>query len=298
MLFEFLALAAACCWAIASLFSATAARHLGAFAFSRWRMACVSVMLWSVSLISGGWHSLNMDGASVMALSGVIGIFIGDTALFAAMNTLGPRRAVVLFASHSVFSVVLGYLILGETLQGLTLVGCALVASGVMGAVFFGRREGETHHWEADNGKLAVGIGLGLMSALCQASATLMVKPVMQGDIDAVSASAVRMTTALTLHLLFLFSGARLAKAVKPISWPVLAQVAANAFLSMGVGMTLILYALRYGEVGLVAMLSSVSPVLILPLLWLVQKKPPAKGAWLGALVTVLGAMLIVSRST
>lgn len=296
MLFESLALAAACCWAVASLFSASAARHLGAFAFSRWRMACVSLMLWSVSLASGGWQSLDSGSIEVMALSGLVGIFIGDTALFAAMNCLGPRRAVVLFACHSLFSVLLGYLVLGETLKGLTLVGCMLVASGVMGAVLFGRREGESHHWEQDNGKLAVGVALGLLSALCQASATLMVKPVMAGDIDAVSASAVRMSTALGLHLLLLWSGAAIAKARLPINWAVLGKVAINGFLSMGVGMTLILYALRYGEVGLVAMLSSVSPVLILPLLWVVQKRAPAKGAWLGAMVTVIGTMLIVSR--
>ncbi|WP_336391107.1 DMT family transporter [Gallaecimonas xiamenensis] len=296
LLFESLALGAAACWACASLLSAPAARHLGAFAFSRWRMASVSLMLWSLSLLTGGWQSLSAGPAGIMMLSGLLGIFIGDTALFAAMNRLGPRRATVLFAGHSLFSVVLGFLLLGETLAGQALLGCSLVATGVMGAVFFGRREGERHHWEQDNGKVAVGVALGVLSAFCQASATLMVKPVMATDIDAVSASAVRMSTALGAHLLLLWSGARVARPIQAINWRILAMVALNGFLAMGVGMTLILIALRYGEVGLVAMLSSVSPVLILPLLWWVQKRPPAKGAWLGALATVLGTMLIVSR--
>ena len=38
MHYEWLALAAALLWAIASLLSVQPASHLGAFAFSRWRM--------------------------------------------------------------------------------------------------------------------------------------------------------------------------------------------------------------------------------------------------------------------
>ena len=56
--FDLLALGAAACWAVGSIMSVTPARHLGAFAFSRWRMLMVAVMLWSVSLLTGGWHSL------------------------------------------------------------------------------------------------------------------------------------------------------------------------------------------------------------------------------------------------
>ncbi|MFC7001597.1 EamA family transporter [Pseudobowmanella zhangzhouensis] len=58
--------------------------------------------------------------------------------------------------------------------------------------------------------------------------------------------------------------------------------------------MTLILQALRYGDVGLVAMLSSVSPVIVLPLLWLAYKRAPGFGAWAGAALTVIGTTLIL----
>lgn len=294
--YDFLALAAAACWAVASLLSANAARHLGAFAFSRWRMFCVSLMLWSVALLGGGWASLSPHSLGIMAISGLIGIFIGDTALFAAMNRLGPRRAGVLFATHALFSALLGYLVFGETITGLTLLGCLLLVGGVMTAIFFGKRGNDTHAWEQDNGNPWPGIGLGLLSALCQSVATLMVKPVMMGEIDPVAASAVRMSTAFVAHLALLWCGLVVARPLRAINWPVFGMVALNAFLAMGVGMTLILLALRYGEVGMVAMLSSVSPVLVLPLLWLVMKRRPANGAWLGALATVVGTGLIVAR--
>ncbi|GHA20099.1 DMT family transporter [Oceanisphaera arctica] len=297
--YDYLALAAAACWAVASLLSANAARHLGAFAFSRWRMFCVSLMLWSVALLTGGWSSLSSHGLSIMAISGLIGIFIGDTALFAAMNRLGPRRAGVLFATHSLFSALLAYLVFGEVIAGWTLVGCFLLVGGVMTAIFMGKRSNETHAWEQDNGSPWPGIALGLVSALCQSVATLMVKPVMMSEIDPldpVSASAVRMSAAFLAHLALLWCGLSVAKPLRHINWSIFGMVAMNAFLAMGVGMTLILLALRHGEVGMVAMLSSVSPVLVLPLLWLIMKRRPANGAWLGALATVIGTLLIVAR--
>ena len=297
--YDYLALAAAACWAVASLFSAHAARHLGAFAFSRWRMACVSLMLWAAAFITGGAHTLGGSNLSMMAASGLIGIFIGDTALFAAMNRLGPRRASVLFATHALFSAVLAYLIFGEIIAGWTLVGCLLLVGGVMLAIFMGKRADDTHIWEQDNGRLWIGIALGLLAALCQSIATLMMKPVMMDTliaVDPISASAVRMSTALFAHLLLLWCGWHVAKPLQSINWSILAVVATNALLSMGVGMTLILVALRHGEVGMVAMLSSVSPVLVLPLLWLLMKRRPALGAWLGAAITVIGTILIVAR--
>jgi drug/metabolite transporter (DMT)-like permease len=64
----------------------------------------------------------------------------------------------------------------------------------------------------------------------------------------------------------------------------------------MGVGMSLILLALKHGNVGLVAILSSVTPVLVLPLLWLRLKRAPAPGAWLGAGFAVLGTALVLLR--
>jgi drug/metabolite transporter (DMT)-like permease len=56
------------------------------------------------------------------------------------------------------------------------------------------------------------------------------------------------------------------------------------------------LLALKHGDVGLVAILSSVSPVVVLPLLWWRLGRAPAPGAWLGAGMAVLGTGLVLLR--
>ena len=71
---------------------------------------------------------------------------------------------------------------------------------------------------------------------------------------------------------------------------------ALTAFLGLGVGMTLLLYGLAGGKVGIVATLSATSPVLILPLLWLRTGQRPAPGAWAGAVLVVAGMGLIFLR--
>lgn len=293
--YEWLALGAATCWAVASLSGAPASAHLGAFAFTRWRMLFASLLLAALATWRGGWATLPASGLGVLAVSGLVGIFVGDSALFACMNRLGPRRSGVLFATHSLFSAVLAWWWLGETLSGRVLLGAVLMVGGVMTAIALGKRTDETHHWEQVKGRWWVGVALGLLAALGQALATLMVKPLMTTGVDPVAASAVRMLTALAAHAVFRASGATLAKPLNPMTRAVLWRTAWNAALAMGLGMTLILWALQGGSAGLVAVLSSVSPVLLLPLLWLVYQRRPAPGAWAGALLTVVGGALILS---
>ena len=295
MSYEWLALAAAFLWAISSLVSVTPARHLGSFAYSRWRMGCTAFMLSTMALINGGWFTVSSVHLTPMMLSGLIGIFIGDTALFACMNRMGPRQAGLLFSCHAVFSAIIGYFLFSEIMQGLELLGAVLVFSGVLIAIFFGKRKQDQHDWESIKGNVWVGISLGLLAALCQALGGIIAKPVMQTAVDPIAASAIRMVTAFAAHSVFRLSGAKLAKPIKPITLRIFGITALNGFLAMAVGMTLILYALRDGNVGMVALLSSTTPIMVLPILWFYIKQRPNKFAWFGALLAVLGTGLIVS---
>jgi drug/metabolite transporter (DMT)-like permease len=294
--YDLLALGAAACWALGSVTSASPARHLGAFAFTRWRMLMVAVMLWTMSFATGGWQRLPLTVWGMVTLSGLIGIFIGDTALYAAMNRLGPRRAGVLFATHAVFSALLGFWLLGERMSAQALAGASLTVAGVMVAILLGRHKQESHAWEADLGHVGTGVLLGLLSALCQAVGALIIKPVMVGNVDPIAASALRVTVACAAHFVLLGLGFAAARDQHAPTRRVLAQTALNGFIAVGVGMTLLLMALKGGGIGMVAILSSVSPVLVLPLLWLHLGRAPAPGAWLGAALTVLGTALILSR--
>ena len=285
---------AALSWAVGSLFSAAASSQMGAFAFTRWRLFFALTLLWALALFTGQWRTLDSANVALLALSGFIGIFIGDTALFACMNRLGPRRSGVLFATNAIFSTLLAWLFLGETLWGWTLVGGGLLVSGVMVAIVWGRRESEIHAWENTRGALMTGVLLGLLAAGCQSLATLMIKPLMASGVDAVAASAVRTSASFLAHLALLWARAKVAQVQNPLNAKTLFNTWASAAVAMALGMTLILQALHTGQANLVGIFSSLTPILLLPLLWAVYRRRPAWGAWGGAVMAVAGAALIL----
>ena len=292
--FEWLALAAAFLWAIASLMSVKPAQHLGSFAYSRWRMGCTAVILSSMAWFTGGWSTVETELVTPMMLSGLIGIFIGDTALFACLNRMGPRQAGLLFSCHAVFSAILGYFLFSESMNSGELIGSALVFGGVLTAIFFGRRGQANNQLEAIKGTVWIGVALGITAAICQALGGIIAKPVMQTNIDPVAASAIRMITAFVAHSVFRSTGAKLSRVLNPMNGQIFAITAVNGFLAMAVGMTLILYALQEGNVGMVALLSSTTPIMLLPILWLYTKQRPNAYAWVGAIVAVVGTGILV----
>jgi drug/metabolite transporter (DMT)-like permease len=292
--YEWLALAAALLWAVSSLLSVVPAKHLGTFSYSRWRMGCTSVILTVMALSTGGWSSVNQEHLIPMALSGLIGIFVGDTALFACFNRMGPRQAGLLFSCHAVFSALLGFYIFDETMTELEFIGSTLVFLGVVTAIFFGKKSKSNHQLEIVNGNIWVGVGLGLISTFCQAMGGILAKPVMQTDIDPIAASSIRMIAAFVAHSLLLVLGVKLVRSTHAMTWRVFMITALNGFLAMAVGMTLILYALRDGNVGMVALLSSTTPIMLLPILWLYTKQRPNPYAWLGAILAVSGTGILV----
>ncbi|ARR43244.1 EamA family transporter [Vibrio campbellii] len=292
--YEWLALCAAFLWAVSSLISVVPAQHLGAFAYSRWRMGCTAVILSTMAWITGGWLSVSVGHITPMMASGLIGIFIGDTALFACLNRMGPRQAGLLFSCHAVFSAILGYFLFSESMTGMELIGAALVFSGVVMAIFYGRRGQTSNALEEIKGNVWIGVGLGLTAAMCQALGGIIAKPVMQTSVDPVAASAIRMISAFVAHCALWLIGAKVARATRTITWKVFGITALNGFLAMAVGMTLILYALREGNVGMVALLSSTTPIMLLPLLWVYTKKRPNRFAWFGAALAVIGTGILV----
>ncbi|WP_448204354.1 EamA family transporter [Azospirillum sp. sgz302134] len=289
------ALGAALCWAAGGLIAIGPVRAIGPVAFNRLRMAIVFTGLAAASTLLGTWGTLDLRAAAILALSGAVGIVMGDTALFWALGRLGPRRNVVVYATNAPLTALLGWLVLDEALGPWTALGIGLVTIGVMLAVFF-RSGAQTHDWETVRGHLLVGVTVCLLAACCQAAGSVIARPVMAAGADPIAAAAVRVGTSGLL----LFGGALLpgqSLRFGPGLTPrVAAQVAMNGAIGLGLGMTLLLIGLAHGNAGVVATLSATSPVLILPMLWALTRQIPGPGAWAGAAVAVLGVALIVNR--
>ena len=135
-------------------------------------------------------------------------------------------------------------------------------------------------------------VGLGLAAALCQAVGVLLLKPIFQtGDGDPILVSTLRIGVA-TLALISIRVSARF-KAWRKLNFRLLLQIVLNGSVAMVVGMTLLIFALVGGNIGIVATLSATAPILILPMLWIIDKKIPNATAWVGAVFAVMGCFFI-----
>ncbi|MFM7442562.1 MAG: DMT family transporter, partial [Tabrizicola sp.] len=180
---ELAALGTATCWATTGIIASDAIRALGAFHFNLIRQALVTLILAAVVTVSGTLALPGWEAMAVLAISGVVGILLGDTLNFAAVGRLGPRRAGAIFALNAPIAAVLGWILLGERLSAQAWAGIAVTVAGVALAIL-GRPAGGVHRLEQVRGGLSVGALFGLGAALGQAAGTLIARPYMAAGLD------------------------------------------------------------------------------------------------------------------
>ena len=138
--------------------------------------------------------------------------------------------------------------------------------------------------------------GYGLLAAAGQALGSLIARPVMAQGFDPYAASLIRVSVAVACLILLMALPIR---AVQPLARPtsrVILLSALSGLIAMVIGMTLLMFALQGGKVGIVSTLSALSPVLILPVLWAMTGARPSATSWAGALIAVAGMALIFLR--
>ena len=294
MLFYYLmATSAALCWAVASLISADVTRKIGGLAFNRLRLFFVSLILISYTFYLNTWNTINQDFLIPILLSGIIGIFLGDTLLFIALQKIGPRRNNILFSLAAPFTVFLNIFFLNEIMSFINLIGCVIVFFGVVFAIAYGNSRDKNHRWELVEGNLYLGIAFGIGAALCQAIGLIMMKPILTMGADPIASASLRTVISCIFLAFTFFLNYEIFNTKTSLTLKIVGQSILSGFLGMALGMSLLLISLKYADAGIVATLSSTSPIMILFFIWLITKKIPTIGAWIGTILAIIGSGLI-----
>ena len=293
LVYYFLAILAALCWAIASLISADITRKIGGLVFNRLRLFFVSIMLIAYTTIIDTWNTINFEYLNIIIISGIVGIFFGDTLLFIALQKIGPRRNNILFSLAAPFTVILNIFFLKEQMSNINLIGCFIVFIGVVIAIAYGSNKSNQHRWESIQGSQTIGIIFGILAALCQSIGLIMMKPILDLGADPIASASIRTFIAFILISLTFFLKYENFVSKIPINFSIIIKSITSGFLGMAVGMSLLLIALQNANAGIVATLSSTSPIMILFLIWILTKKIPTLGAWLGTILAIFGTSLI-----
>lgn len=286
---EVLAIGAATCIALSGMLISELTGKVQVLRLARWQMVAAFIMTALAALVTGGWHTLNQQALVYLALSSLFGIMIASTTYFATIYSIGPRSTALLFSLTSPFALVLGYAFLGETISAQQGLGIALVIAGIVLAIGLpgGGKDGAIKKivWS--------GIVLGVITAFGQALGSLFARPAMAMGVEPFAAMAVRSALAAVFFLLLALLPLPALRGPHVFSRRSLIIAVVAAFFGTGLGMSLLMAALASGKVGIVSTLSSMTPVVILPMVWLRSGKAPPLLAWLGAALAVTGTAFI-----
>ena len=286
-----LAISAAAIWSGVALSATRMVRYFGSYNYNLLRLLGIIVIFSPYVFLR--WEPLYFENSIFLAifLSSVIGIIIGDTFLFICLKRLGPRRQALLFSMQIPFTIVLAEIFL-QSLPSITeLVGCALIFSGILIAIQFNRSI-PNDDLENIQGNKYTGLLAGIGLALCQSIGIILMKPAL-GSTDPIIVSYLRIIIAAVIMFgsLFFIKNNRLWEKMKDYKKTIFSIFL--GFMGMGVGMTMLIYALKFGNPGVISTLSSTMPIMIIPILWIITKNYAGHLAVIGATLTCLGAGII-----
>ncbi|HAE00427.1 MAG TPA: EamA family transporter, partial [Rhodospirillaceae bacterium] len=186
------ALLAASFWAVATVLYHRAGSHFSPLQMNLVKGVVATPLLLIVSLLLGNSLTLT-SGLWLLALSGVIGITIGDSCHFAALRRLGPWHAMLLEYLAPPLAAFMAWVFLADGLTAIEVAGAVITLSGVLVVV--------TEKAPDKQPALSLtGILFGCGAAVCQASGLVMAFSVLQTEsVNAIDAAFVRLAAGSVL---------------------------------------------------------------------------------------------------
>lgn len=301
---ELAALATALCWSFTAIFFSEAGRRIGSFRVNAIRLVFAvviyCVILW---LTYGRLFPADLNSAQVfwLALSGLIGLVIGDGCGFKALVMIGPRLTTLLWSTAPIMATVIAWVFLGERLNLVNMIGISITMAGVSWVVaerkFKSSNHFDLHDEHPDSGTLFKGVMLGLAAALGQAAGLVLSKYAMLdlgSTVDAMPASFIRMLASMILIWAYALVRGQLIDTLKGFKHkPAMLFATGGAIFGPFLGVWTSLIAVMYIPAGIAATLNATTPIWIIPNVIMFYKEKVTLRAVIGALVAVLGVAIL-----
>jgi drug/metabolite transporter (DMT)-like permease len=294
-------LAAASLWAVSIAIFREPIRDHGAQAVNLFKCAVAAVLQGLTVLALGyapAFTAVPARDLALVATSGVIGLTLGDTALFAAVRRIGGHRTLLLQTLAPVFAAILSSLG-GEHLTSRQAIGAACVLAGVAFVVAPRRARpgggtpiplGRT----VTGGSVAAGVALAVLAALGQGSGVVMAKAGMD-DLPIVPASFLRLSAAAAGLVVVALATGRIAIAARIARHrPDLVRTGSATLLGTYVALFLMMTGVALAPASIAAVLLATSPVFSLIVERVAERRPITPRAATGTAIAVAGVAVLV----
>lgn len=243
------------------------------------------ILMMVLLLFTGGLQAVRVWDFAFFALSGIIGISIGDSLFFKSLQDLGAKVQVIFFLLGQIFTMVLSLLLLGELLSLQQYIGAIILLTGIV-VVIWGKQENHPNKVR--------GIICGLLSILCFSVSAIMVKIAIT-DVEVVTATFYRMVFGTIFTLGFGVVGKQLHFWIEPLKDKrLLSLFVLNVVVITYGGFLLSMLAIKLISVSLVSVLGTTEPVFVLLFAFLINKERIRKQEIIGTLITLIGLFIII----
>lgn len=292
---EIAALLTALCWAFTSVIFTDASRKIGSVSVNVFRLAFAFIYLSILIIVTGQNINLSYNHYLFLALSGFIGLVVGDSFLYLSYKKVGPRIGMLMMSLDPAITTLYGFLILNESLSFQALFGITLTIFGV--ALVILQKDPNSNQAEKKN--MIWGVIFGFFAAIGQGTGLLFTKMAfMEGELNSFVANYFRIITALILITpltLFIKDFSNPLKVFK-FNKKVLLLIGAGSFIGPFVGITLSLYAISATELGVATALMGTVPIMLLPISKFYYKEKLSLKSVLGAFIAVGGIFMLFLR--
>jgi drug/metabolite transporter (DMT)-like permease len=289
---EIAALCAAIVWAVATLIYSQFSHRFSAMQLNIVKGVIASIMMLAVMpFLPQGLPTTQIEPLYlvVLALSGVIGIAIGDSAYFAALKRIGPNKTLLLESLAPPLSGVLALAFLGSELSAQSWLGIMATIVAVTFVVFQPSSSGRAINRS--------GILFGLLASVCQASGVVISHyALVAGDLPPLLGALIRLSIGVLAVCMVI-------KMVEPAPFSTVKQYIAEMgskamswlLLAIFVGTFLALWlqqvAVKYANPAIAQTLIATSPLFILIICAMRGEKISLKSI-LGTLFALAGISL------
>ncbi|MFB2771853.1 DMT family transporter [Pelatocladus sp. BLCC-F211] len=291
---EIAALSAACLWAIASVVYGRLGERIPPVQLNFMKgIVAIALLLLTIVLSGELFPNIPPTPLCLILLSGVVGIGLGDTVFFASINTLGPRRALLMGTLAPPITAIGAMIFLQEKLNLSAWCGILLTILGVAWVVTERTPEdgGDGGRVSGSAMRLWWGIGFGVLAAIANAMGALFSRAAFSNaNVSPLWAALLRLSAGVLILLLWGLFFQPKNRTIPYSDWRsarLIPAIIFAAFCGTYLGIWLQQIALKFTVAGIASTLLQTSPVFIIPI-----------GIWLGEKVSwraIAGVMIAIA---
>ena len=284
---ELAAVGSAVLWAYASIEFARVATRCSALTINLLKctggLVCLTVLWWLLDGFELGVQLTDREWFYLL-LSAVVGLLLGDTFFFLTLRDLGARTTLLISALIPPVTAVISSAWIGEGLAPQEWWG--LVVTGVGVSMVVGKNETQQ---PAHVRGLVFGVFLVGTTAL----GNVMTK-VGGHRLDGLPIAVIRLAVAVVALFALMAILRRLSDLTLPWKEPRLdGALMRGTFTGTVLGIWLLMYAFTASNVAVATAMAGTSPVWVLPLAFVLEGERPSLRSMLGALVAVMGLVVL-----